>query len=446
MQTHEPKQGYKLVKSLFGKYEQIPSDWEIRTFEEKFQFLRTGTNSRDELQESGDVNYIHYGDIHAKWNLILDCDKEKLPYIDNEKVNGLPLLKDGDLILVDASEDHEGSGASVLLRNVRDRKIVSGLHTIVLRGIDENVDPNFKTYLTSIKFVKKQIIAYVTGISVYGLSKNNLKKVRIPLPPREEQQKIAAILSRVDDLIQKTEEIIEQTQRLKKDIMKRLFTKGIGHTKFKKIQFHNKRLSIPEKWEVIKLEDNTSKIGSGVTPLGGSQVYQKEGIPFIRSQNVHFDGLHLEEIAYITKDIHDEMSSTKLQPFDVLLNITGASIGRCNYVPPDFGEGNVNQHVCIIRPTEKIHPVFLAKFLSTPLMQGLINSKQGGLSRQGLTFKEISDMSIICPPIEEQKRIADILSSVDTKMNAEYEYKIRLEILKKGLMQKLLTGQIRVKV
>ena len=97
----------------------------------------------------------------------------------------------------------------------------------------ENISSDFKTYLNSIKFVKNQIIAYVTGISVYGLSKNNLKKIRIPLPPIKEQQKIASILSNVDELIQKTEQIIEQTQRLKKGLMQRLLTKGIGHTKFK---------------------------------------------------------------------------------------------------------------------------------------------------------------------------------------------------------------------
>ena len=95
------------------------------------------------------------------------------------------------------------SGASILLKNVKNRKIVSGLHTIPIRNIDNNIFPDFKTYLNSIKFVKKQIVAYVTRISVYGLSKNNLKKVRIPLPPVDEQQKIASILSTVDELILK---------------------------------------------------------------------------------------------------------------------------------------------------------------------------------------------------------------------------------------------------
>ena len=181
---------FKNIKLLFGKYENIPKKWKIRTFEEIFKFLSNGTNSRSDLQEHGEIGYIHYGDIHTKWNSVLDCNLEKIPFIGKTKVEKLPLLKEGDLIIADASEDHEGSGASVLLRNVKNRKVVSGLHTIALRSIDTNISSEFKRYLLSIKFVKNQIIAYVVGISVYGLSKNNLRKVRIPLPPFEEQQKL----------------------------------------------------------------------------------------------------------------------------------------------------------------------------------------------------------------------------------------------------------------
>ena len=189
---------FKKIKSLFNKYENIPKEWEIRTFEQLFEFLKTGTNSRSDLEECGEIGYIHYGDIHTKWNSVLDCSLEEIPFIATSKVEKLPLLEEGDLIIADASEDHEGSGASILLKNVKNRKIVSGLHTIALRSQDKNISPEFKRYLVSIKFVKNQIIAYVSGISVYGLSKNNLKIVKIPLPSFTEQQKIASILSGVD--------------------------------------------------------------------------------------------------------------------------------------------------------------------------------------------------------------------------------------------------------
>lgn len=184
----------KNIPGLYGGKIDMPEDWEVKKFVELFEFLNTGSNPRDDLKSSGDIQYIHYGDIHQKWKYFLDCDSEKIPYIAKDKVEKLPLLKEGDLIMVDASEDYDGSGTTILLKNVKNKKIVSGLHTIALRNNDENIALDFRAFLTSIPFVKRQIIAYVNGISVYGLSKKDLKKIKIPLPPFLEQQKISKIL------------------------------------------------------------------------------------------------------------------------------------------------------------------------------------------------------------------------------------------------------------
>ena len=119
-------------------------------------------------------------------------------------------------------------------------------------------------------------------------------------------------------------------------------------------------------WPVDRIKDHVWKIGSGITPSGGAASYLDTGIPLLRSQNVHFDGLRLDDVAYIAEETHEEMSGTKLRPRDVLLNITGASIGRCALVPDGFGEGNVNQHVCIIRPAAKLNYKFLTCCLSAP--------------------------------------------------------------------------------
>lgn len=99
----------------------------------------------------------------------------------------------------------------------------------------------------------------------------------------------------------------------------------------------------------MRIKDIATKVGSGITPKGGATVYQDSGIPLFRSQNVTNDGFLLDDIVYISEDIHNSMAGSRLKPNDVLLNITGASIGRCYYLPQDFREGNVNQHVCIIR-------------------------------------------------------------------------------------------------
>jgi type I restriction enzyme S subunit len=106
---------------------------------------------------------------------------------------------------------------------------------------------------------------------------------------------------------------------------------------------------IPKGWQVTRMGWLARKLGAGSTPLGGKSVYLDSGVPFLRSQNVYNDGLRLDDVAFISRSVHDKMSGTHVQKDDILLNITGASIGRCALVPDTFVEGNVSQHVAIIR-------------------------------------------------------------------------------------------------
>lgn len=159
----------------------------------------------------------------------------------------------------------------------------------------------------------------------------------------------------------------------------------------------------------MRIKDITTKVGSGVTPKGGATVYQDAGIPLFRSQNITNDGLLTDDIAYISEEIHDSMSGSKLKPNDVLLNITGASIGRCYYLPEDFTEGNVNQHVCILRPKKNVLPAFLYYNLISETGQHLIDCCQTGANREGLTKEDLCNFEFDIPSIERQKEIVEYL-------------------------------------
>jgi type I restriction enzyme S subunit len=139
---------------------------------------------------------------------------------------------------------------------------------------------------------------------------------------------------------------------------------------------------IPEDWEIKKLDHLASKVGSGITPRGGQESYFKSGIIFIRSQNVLVGKLNLSDVAYISMEQHDRMNGSKLQVGDVLLNITGASIGRSCVVPSNITEGNVNQHVCIIRTDESLNSVFLCQLLNSLYGQNQIEKFQAGGNRE----------------------------------------------------------------
>lgn len=203
-------------------------------------------------------------------------------------------------------------------------------------------------------------------------------------------------------------------------------------------------------WPVDRVKDHASKIGSGVTPSGGAAAYLDTGVPLLRSQNVHFDGLRLDDVAYIGEDTHDEMGGSKLRPRDVLLNITGASIGRCAYVPEDFGEGNVNQHVCIIRPAAKLNHKFLTYCLSAPWGQDQVFAGFTGASRQGLGQRDLGEIQVPLPPLPEQQRIATYLdascAAIDAAVSAKRRQLDTLEALRMSIIQRAVTQGINPKV
>ncbi|WP_406826859.1 restriction endonuclease subunit S [Pedobacter sp. KACC 23697] len=164
---------------------------------------------------------------------------------------------------------------------------------------------------------------------------------------------------------------------------------------------------IPENWVWVRLGNICSKIGSGSTPRGGKNVYKDEGIKFIRSQNVYNFGLVFDNVAFIDSDTHQKMSNTKVISKDLLLNITGGSIGRCALVPDDFGEANVSQHVTIIRLLNRIDNRFIHHYILSPYFQDKIMQVQTGANREGLAKKNMELMLVPLPPYEVQKKIAN---------------------------------------
>lgn len=174
-----------------------------------------------------------------------------------------------------------------------------------------------------------------------------------------------------------------------------------------------------------------------MTPRGGKAVYKSEGHPFVRSQNVGLGHLILDDITYIDEYTHQRQKSTELQLDDVLLNITGASIGRSALVNQQIVGGNVNQHVCIIRANKKLIPSFLCYFLLSQYGQKQIESFQAGGNRQGLNFEQIRSIKIGLPSLEEQKKIADLLLLIEQRITTQNKIIEDLKKLKSAISKHL---------
>ncbi|WP_054752566.1 restriction endonuclease subunit S [Piscibacillus salipiscarius] len=208
---------------------------------------------------------------------------------------------------------------------------------------------------------------------------------------------------------------------------------------------------IPEKWSVKKIKHISTFIGSGKTPKGGSEVYSSDGVVFIRSMNVHNKGLKLDDVVYIDKKIDYDMKSTRVISNDILLNITGASIGRSCIVPTGFPDANVNQHVCIIRPSKvQIYPSLLSKLMVSQTVKDQIDRSQNGSSREGLNFSQVGNIYFpISPDLEEQKNISNYIeeeiNNIDRVIIDITRQIKKFEEYRQSLIYEAVTGKIDVR-
>jgi len=173
---------------------------------------------------------------------------------------------------------------------------------------------------------------------------------------------------------------------------------------------------IPENWEVKRIKDAITKIGSGVTPKGGSETYVDVGIPLIRSQNVYNDGLRLNNVSFITEEVHNKMKNSQLKPLDILINITGASIGRTCIFPETIKTANINQHIIYLRIKKKKVDYF-SYYLKSNTIQEYIMNIQAGTSKEALNMSQILNIGLPFPKNEEQTQIANYLDAKTTAID-----------------------------
>ncbi|MGK5094158.1 restriction endonuclease subunit S [Deltaproteobacteria bacterium TL4] len=257
--------------------------------------------------------------------------------------------------------------------------------------------PRFSYYLLLVIDLK----SLSAGSAVGTLNRNYIHDVAISLPPLPEQQAIAAFLDRetgrIDSLIAKKQRLLKLLAEQRTALISRAVTKGLDATVRLKPSGVEWLGDIPEHWEIWKLAHLTTRIGSGKTPTGGADVYQSEGVLFLRSQNVYDDGLYLDDVVHIDEKIDEEMAWSRVKEKDILLNITGASLGRTCITPLGLARANVNQHVCVIRIKRKEFSEYVALYLKSKPAKSFYDYVQTGSAREGLNFEQIGAFPVPLP-------------------------------------------------
>ena len=234
-QKHELLSQYKqgMMQKLFSQQTRFKADdgsefgeWEEVKFSGIFNFHQTNSYSRALLAEYGEIMNIHYGDIHTKFSMLFDVNKESVPFLNDEvdtsKIAKEQFLKVGDLVIADASEDYKDIGKSIEVISLNNQKVVAGLHTYIARPV-KPFALGFCGYMMQTFPVREQIKKLATGISVLGISKTNLGKVELKVPSLEEQTKIANFLSAIDQKIEVVVQQIEQAKQWKKGLLQQMF-------------------------------------------------------------------------------------------------------------------------------------------------------------------------------------------------------------------------------
>jgi len=308
----------------------------------------------------------------------------------------------------------------------------------VLRGKEGVLDKNFIFYLSISEVFIQPLNKLQSGSSYPAVRDNDVFSQKIYLPPLPIQR---AIVAKTEELFSSLDSGIADLKKAQTQL--KIYRQAVLKKAFEGEFFAN--------YNKEKLKDISLKIGSGSTPKGGKANYKQSGIPLVRSMNIHFNFIKFKDLAFIDDDQAEKLKNVIINIDDVLLNITGASIGRVNIAPKQFQNGRVNQHVSIIRPiSTKYISKYLKYFIESPEIQHWIANANYGVTRQALTKGMLENLKIPIPNLIEQHQIVQEIESrlsvcdkVEESIveSLEKAKALRQSILKKAFEGKLLSEQ-----
>jgi type I restriction enzyme S subunit len=415
----------------------VPEHWKVRKLSYQFN-VNTGftpPTGNNEYYENGTNDWITISDLNEKYV------SESSTKLTDLAVEGKEIIPKGSLLY---SFKLSVGKMAFAKKDIYTNEAIFAIYP------DKNINLNYYYYLLG------SILIHNSNKNIYGaniLNQELIRASKLVVPKSEEQTQIANFLdqktTQIDELITKKEQLIQLLEEERSAIINQAVTKGLNPDAPMKDSGIDWLGEIPEHWNVSQIKYVTKKIGSGVTPRGGAETYLEEGIPLLRSQNVYFDNFKLDNVAYISEDIHNDMKNSQVLKGDVLLNITGGSIGRCYYVSNQFEEANVNQHVCIVRPNEKIKTKFLHLVLSSELGQSQIELCQTGGNREALNFEQLKKFYFVLPDINDQEVVIKSIENHQHKISKTIANCSReIELLKEyktTLISDVVTGKIDVR-
>tara|TARA_R110001583_G_scaffold137296_3_gene288977 strand:+ start:1065 stop:2378 length:1314 start_codon:yes stop_codon:yes gene_type:complete len=408
----------------------IPSDWSVLQLKKVTKKIadRDHTTPKYVSSEIG-VPIVSPTNLNSQMRL----DLSKLKYITkeaHEKNRKKTDLLPEDIIF---SRIGAGLGKSYLLDNsFYDFSI---LHSFCQIRVDDNVIPQYLLWFLRCDYLQWRLKFGIQSIGVPDLGLGEIGELPIFFPNQKiEQQKIAQILTSVDEVIEKTQAQIDKLKDLKTAMMQELLTKGIGHLEFKDSPVGR----IPVGWEVVTMREVTKVIDS----LHLTPTFSTEGLPMVRVSDIREGKVNLDKTKKVSEDVFEQFTKNhRPMAGDLLMSRVG-SYGVCCYVDKDTPLC-IGQNTVVIVPNS-INYLYLFYCINSSIVQKQIEFEVAGSGYKSLSLASIRELKLILPSVDEQIKIAKSFESIDNKIEVVKSRLASVVNTKKALMQDLLTGEVRV--
>ena len=421
------RDGYKMTE--LGD---IPNEWRISALGNICEFKgRIGWRgyTKNDLREYGPL-VIGATQISASNKL----DFSNPTYLSTEKYEESPEIKVylNDIILVKTGNTI--GKVAIVDKEIGDATI--NPNTVLLKNI--TCFNKYLYYIVVSEIIQKPLNKSITVGAQPSVNQETLKKILIPIPTSKEQEKIASILSTVDEQIDNVDALIEKNKELKKGLMQTLLTKGIGHTKFKKTEIGE----VPSEWYIKSIDEITKEVYRYPTYYGIE--YVEEGIAEIRGELLNDDAsIKKECFRYISEKTAKKFPRTKLEVGDIVISVRG-TIGKVGYITEELAGSNITANLLRVSMNRNImNEHFIKQLFLSDIMKRKFDEITTATTIKTFKVPEFKQIILAIPTKDEQDKIASILLEVDKKIEEHENKKQKLENLKKGLMQQLLTGKIR---
>lgn len=431
----EAKAGYKHTKLGW-----IPEEWDIKALSELMSF-RNGANA-DKSDYGQGIRFINVLEVLNNTFITPEAIHGRVTLEGNEIERNL--VKSGDILFNRTSETPEDIGMTAVY--LGDEPVVFGGFVIKGSSLNHTLDTGFKGYCFNASLLRKQIIARGQGAVRSNIGQKDLEKVLLPIPPFPEQRKIAEILSAWDAVMAKMEDLIAQKQQLKKGLMQQLLTGKKRFVEFvKSTETKTTKLGwIPEEWNYLTMETISDKIMVGIASAA-THAYRKKGVILLRNLNIKENGIDRGDLLYIDRDYEFAHKNKRLRERDIITVRTGYP-GISSVVTSDLEDAQCFTSL-ITRPNKGvIDSQYLCYFINSPKGRTLMLSGEAGGAQKNINAKVLAKLKVPVPSLPEQQKIASVLSEADVEIESLNQHLVQLKAQKKGLMQKLLTGAVRVKI